>query len=211
MYATVRRYEGIDKVRSVEIATKVNETLVPSLGELPGFAGYYLIEAGEGVFASISLFADAKQAHESTRVAARWVREQELEEALPNTPMITAGLVVAHAAAIVDGVLTRPSGDRNPEQEASPPPARSVRAAAPLLVLGVSRYGVFARWTLRASRRARLPGIGGMPIFTISRVRSPVRPLEPKQTARRLGSGLGSVNRTATDLVTTRWPRRAHP
>jgi hypothetical protein len=108
MYATVRRYEGIDKVRSEEITRKVDESLLPSLSELPGFGGYYLIDAGGGVFASVSLFAEAKQAHESTRVAARWVREQKLEDALPNTPTITAGPVTAHqspvAGAVANGV-----------------------------------------------------------------------------------------------------------
>jgi hypothetical protein len=96
MYATVRRYEGIDKVRSEEITRKVGDSLLPALNKLPGFGGYYLIDAGEGVFTSIGLFEDASQAHESTRIAARWVREQKLESALPNTPNITAGPVVAH-------------------------------------------------------------------------------------------------------------------
>ena len=96
MYVTVRRYEGIDKVRSEEITRKVGESLLPRLSELPGFGGYYLIDAGEGVFTSIGLFEDAREAHESTRMAASWVREQKLESALPSTPKITAGPVVAH-------------------------------------------------------------------------------------------------------------------
>jgi hypothetical protein len=96
MYATVRRYEGIDKVRSEEITRKVGDSLLPRLSELPGFGGYYLIDAGDGVLTSISVFEDASQAHESTRVAARWVREQKLESALPNTPKITAGPVIAY-------------------------------------------------------------------------------------------------------------------
>jgi hypothetical protein len=108
MYATVRRYEGIDKVRSDEITTKVEENLLPSLSELPGFNGYYMIDAGEGVFTSVSLFENAKEAHESTRMAATWVREQKLEAALPNIPKVTAGPVTAHlsptAAAVGNGV-----------------------------------------------------------------------------------------------------------
>jgi hypothetical protein len=95
MYATVRRYEGIDTVRSEEITTKVGGSLLPAVSKLPGFAGYYLIDAGEGVLTSIGLFEDASQAHESTRMAARWVRDQKLESALPNTPKITAGPVIA--------------------------------------------------------------------------------------------------------------------
>lgn len=108
MYATVRRYEGIDKVRSEEITRKVGDSLLPSLRVLPGFDGYYLIDAGGGVLTSISLFEDASQAHESTRIAARWVREQKLESALPNTPTITAGPVIeheSHGTAVTNGVL----------------------------------------------------------------------------------------------------------
>jgi hypothetical protein len=107
MYATVRRYEGIDKVRSEEVTRKVGDSLLPALRKLPGFGGYYLIDAGEGVFTSIGLFESSKEAHESTRIAARWVREQKLEAALPNTPKITAGPVVAfepHHVAVTNGV-----------------------------------------------------------------------------------------------------------
>ena len=96
MYATVRRYEGIDESRSEELAKRIGESLMPRLGELPGFGGYYLIEASEGVLTSVGLFDTAAQAHESTRVAARWIREQKLEAVLPNTPKITAGEVIAH-------------------------------------------------------------------------------------------------------------------
>jgi len=71
MYATVRRYEGIDKARSQEITRKVGDSLLPSVSELPGFRGYYLIDGGETVLASIGLFENAKEAHESTRIAAR--------------------------------------------------------------------------------------------------------------------------------------------
>jgi hypothetical protein len=99
MYATVRRYEGIDKVRSEEITRKATQTLVPAISELPGFAGYFLIDAGESVFTSVSLFETSGQAHESTRLAAKWVREQDLVSALPNSPKITAGPVIAEARA----------------------------------------------------------------------------------------------------------------
>jgi hypothetical protein len=96
MYATVRRYEGIDKTRTDELTKKVGESLMPRMSKLPGFGGYFLIEAGEGVMTSINLFETSNQANESTRVAATWIREENLEAALPNTPKITAGVVVAH-------------------------------------------------------------------------------------------------------------------
>jgi hypothetical protein len=96
MHATVRRYEGVDQNRTDELTKKVSESLAPQLSKLPGFAGYYLIEAGNGVFSSVGLFENAEQADESTRIAATWVRDEQLELALPNAPKITSGKVIAH-------------------------------------------------------------------------------------------------------------------
>lgn len=96
MFATIRRYEAIDQARTSELVKKADETLLPSLSELPGFNGYYLIEAGNGVISSVGFFDTPEQADESTRVASNWVREQKLETALPNPPRITIGEVVVH-------------------------------------------------------------------------------------------------------------------
>jgi len=101
MHATVRRYEGVDQNRTDELTKKVDETLMPRLSELPGFEGYYLIEAGNGVMSSINLFETSAQADESTRVAATWVREEKLETALPNSPKITDGEVIVHKNGLV--------------------------------------------------------------------------------------------------------------
>jgi hypothetical protein len=98
MHATVRRYEGVDQGRTEELTKKVGESLLPSLKKLPGFSGYYLIEAGNGVMSSIGFFDTSAHADESTRVAATWVREEKLETALPNPPKITAGEVIVHEA-----------------------------------------------------------------------------------------------------------------
>lgn len=96
MHATIRRYDGVDQNRTTELTGKVNETLVPKLRTLPGFKGYYLIEAGNGVFSSVGFFDTAAHAEESTRIASTWVRDEKLQTALPNPPKITGGTVVAH-------------------------------------------------------------------------------------------------------------------
>jgi hypothetical protein len=100
MHAIVRRYEGVDQSRSEELSRKANETLVPSLSKLPGFKGYFLIEAGDSAMTSIGLFENSSQADESTRVAANWVRDEQLETALPNAPKVTGGNVLAHVNGI---------------------------------------------------------------------------------------------------------------
>jgi hypothetical protein len=96
MFATIRRYESIDKARADELVKKADETLVPSLSDLPGFSGYYLIDTGNGVMSSISVFDTAEHADESTRLASNWVRDEKLETVLPNSPKITSGEVVVH-------------------------------------------------------------------------------------------------------------------
>jgi hypothetical protein len=96
MHATIRRYESIDQSRKSEVLKKIDENLVPTLSELPGFNGYSVIDAGNGVMTSVGFFDTAAQADESTRIAGSWLREQKLETALPTPPKITSGNVVVH-------------------------------------------------------------------------------------------------------------------
>jgi hypothetical protein len=100
MHATIRRYEGVDAARTNELTGKVNEKLVPQLRKLPGFAGYYLIEADNGVMSSLGLFETAEQADESTKVVAQWIQDENFTSAMPNAPKITSGKVVAHSNGI---------------------------------------------------------------------------------------------------------------
>jgi hypothetical protein len=100
MHATIRRYEGVDAARTNELTGKVNEKLVPELRKLPGFAGYYLIEAGNGVLSSLGLFETSEQADESTKVVAKWITDENFSSAIPNAPKITSGKVVAHSNGV---------------------------------------------------------------------------------------------------------------
>ena len=101
MFATIRRYDGVDQNRSAELTRKVNETLVPKLEKLSGFAGYYLIEAEKGVFSSLSLFETPEQSRESTNVVASWIRDEKLETMIPNEPKVTSGKVVVHSDRVL--------------------------------------------------------------------------------------------------------------
>jgi hypothetical protein len=96
MHATIRRYESIDESRKSDVLKSVDENLLPALKDLPGFNGYSVIDAGDGVMTSVGFFDTAAQADESTRIAGSWLREQKLETALPNAPTITTGDVVVH-------------------------------------------------------------------------------------------------------------------
>jgi hypothetical protein len=91
----------VDQNRTAELTDKVNETLLPKLNKLPGFMGYYLIEAGNGVFSSLSLFETREQGMESTKIVATWIRDENLSTWIPNEPKITSGIVVAHSDRVL--------------------------------------------------------------------------------------------------------------
>jgi hypothetical protein len=101
MYATIRRFEGVDVTRITELTSKVNETLVPQLRDLPGFAGYDLIDAGDGVVSSYGLFETSEQADESSNIVMKWIANENLNDAIPNPPQITSGKVIAHSERLV--------------------------------------------------------------------------------------------------------------
>jgi hypothetical protein len=96
MFAIIRRYEAIDQARAGELVKKIDTSLAPRLSKLPGFAGYHLVEAGDGVVSSIGFFDTSAQADESTKVASTWLREEKLDTAVPNAPKITVGEVVVN-------------------------------------------------------------------------------------------------------------------
>jgi hypothetical protein len=75
--------------------------LVPQLRELPGFAGYYLIEADNGVLSSFGLFETSERADESKTLVTKWISDENFNTVIPNAPKITSGKVVAHS----DGIL----------------------------------------------------------------------------------------------------------
>ena len=93
-YLTVRRYEGVPD--SKQAASRVQE-FIPLISKIPGFISYYLVDEGDGVTVSVSVFATREAEEESNRLAADFIK-QHLARLLPNPPQITAGQVVARAA-----------------------------------------------------------------------------------------------------------------
>ena len=95
MYVAVRRYEGMTDPQRV--AQVVREGFVPMISEMPGFLAYYLVDAGDGVSVSTSVF-EHKDAEEQTNFRAGQFVAEHLAPLLPNPPQVTAGEVVAYRA-----------------------------------------------------------------------------------------------------------------
>jgi hypothetical protein len=77
-----------------DLLDQAQDRLLPQLSEMPGFDGYYLIDCGNGVFTSVSVFDTEAHAEESTRIASTWVHDEKLETALTSPAQITTGKVV---------------------------------------------------------------------------------------------------------------------
>ena len=88
MYTVIRRYENAGD--SAEVCRRAVEGFAPMLSERPGFQGYWAIDAGDGVLATITVFETEEAANESTIAAAGWVREN-LPELAQFPPQVTAG------------------------------------------------------------------------------------------------------------------------
>ena len=75
---------------------------MPLLKELPGFDGYYLVDAGNGHFTSLGLFETREQGEASTKLVTEWIRDEKLDSVMPNEPKIVNGKIVAH---VIDSAL----------------------------------------------------------------------------------------------------------
>jgi hypothetical protein len=94
MYVAVRRYEGVTDPK--EVARQVEEHFLPILSEMPGFVAYYVLDAGDGVMDSISIFEHQAAEEQSSWRAGQFVA-QHIASLSPNPPQVTAGdVVVAH-------------------------------------------------------------------------------------------------------------------
>jgi hypothetical protein len=73
MYTAIRTYTTSD---SAELAKRVQEEFVPMMRDVPGFVGYYVVDAGDGRIASITVCDDQAGVEESTRRASDWVQKR---------------------------------------------------------------------------------------------------------------------------------------
>lgn len=96
MYTAIRTYTTSD---AREVARLVREEFVPTVKDVPGFIGYYLVDAGDGKIASITVCDEREDVDESTKRAADWVR-QRLSSLITSGPDVLMGdTVVSETAA----------------------------------------------------------------------------------------------------------------
>jgi heme-degrading monooxygenase HmoA len=97
MHTVIRRYQGVQD--SAEVARRAVEEFAPQISDRPGFQGYWVVDAGGGVLATITVFETEEAAAESTAAAATWV-QQNMPNLVPNAPQVTAGDTTGIAAEV---------------------------------------------------------------------------------------------------------------
>ena len=135
MHVVLRRYRV--RFGSIELMPRyARETLVPRLRQVPGFAGYYLVNGGDGLVASIGLFETAADAAAGDQIVAGWFRG-DWPAFRAVSPELTSGEVL---------VAEQPRREAGSAGEGRP---RTERRA------GVERRS-FGERRRRADRRARV-------------------------------------------------------
>jgi hypothetical protein len=97
MHTVIRRYQGVQD--SAEVARRAVEEFAPQLRDQPGFQGYWVVDAGDGVLATITVFESEEAAEGSTAAAATWVQEN-IPNLVPNPPRVTAGSTTGVSAEV---------------------------------------------------------------------------------------------------------------
>ena len=91
MFCITRRFSSMSSVE--EAAKRAEAGLAPILQSNPGFRGYYVIDGGDGVGVSISVFESREAAEKTRDEALAWI-EKNLSDLYREPPLITAGEVI---------------------------------------------------------------------------------------------------------------------
>ena len=78
MFTSIRKY-NVRGGSAEELARRVQESFLPIVRQMPGFRGYYLLDGGQDVLITISMFDTVDEAIESNAKSADWVRNHVLE------------------------------------------------------------------------------------------------------------------------------------
>ena len=78
MFIVIRKYR-VQRGMGAELAGRVREGFLPLLERMPGLRGHHLLEAGQDVLVTITMFDGADGALASSEVAAEWARDNVLE------------------------------------------------------------------------------------------------------------------------------------
>jgi hypothetical protein len=90
-YGVLRRYQ-VDPKNLDKVIDSARSGFLPLVTHLPGFASYSVLDAGNGTLVTISGFTAPSGSEESTKAAAKYVKEH-LAPLVPSPPEVISGEV----------------------------------------------------------------------------------------------------------------------
>ncbi len=91
LHATICRYDGV--TASIEAVMQAGRRLAAALSTAPGFVSYAVLDAGDGVLVSVTVFDDRTTLEAAQPLIDRSVGEQ-LTAVLPCPPAVIGGEVI---------------------------------------------------------------------------------------------------------------------
>jgi hypothetical protein len=92
MYLIIRKFSRMRTVR--EAARRAETGIGQLMQQAPGFRGYYIFDAGDGVAGSVTLFDSREAAEAANEKALAWI-QASLSDLMDGEPEIVAGEVLA--------------------------------------------------------------------------------------------------------------------
>ncbi len=96
MYLVIRKFTHMRSV--AEAARRAESGLGQLLKQSPGFQGYYVFDAGDGIGGSVTMFDSKEAAAAANEKALAWIRGS-LVDIINGEPEITMGEVLAVISA----------------------------------------------------------------------------------------------------------------
>ena len=93
VYAAIRRYK-VDSDESPEAIRHALEEFVPHIKELQGLLAYYVLDAGDGLIATISICTDQEKVEASNRMATEWLRRYMVTNVYSQDPLTSLSIQV---------------------------------------------------------------------------------------------------------------------
>lgn len=101
MHVVIRKFSHLRSVRAA--AQRAETGLAAMLTRMPGFLGYYIFDAGDGVGGSVTFFEDLPSATLANERAMAWVRASIMDLS-DGEPEIITGDVLYWSKACADGL-----------------------------------------------------------------------------------------------------------